>query len=91
MLRVWRVADHGIDSQWLVNLRTFRVDWPVLFEGVGTFGDNVLRDDATHNEIHTSQVVGILLQLLCIVFNLVLALNMFAHCLTNGDKQRTRT
>ena len=91
MLRIWGIADNSIYCQWLVNLRTFLMDWPVLFEGISTTSNDVLRDNATHHKVHTSEVVGILLQLLCIVLHLVLALDMLAHCFTDGDKQRTRT
>ena len=58
-VRIRRIADNSIDSQWLADLRAFLVDRPVLFEGVGTTGDNILGDDATHHKVHTSKVVGV--------------------------------
>ena len=87
MLGVWRIADHSIHSQGLVNVGAFLVEGPVLVEAVGTFGDDVLGDDATHHKVHAGKVIGVLLQLLCIVLHLVLALDMLAHSLTDCDKQ----
>ena len=89
MLGIRRIADHGIDGKRLGYVGTLLVERPVLLQRVGTAGHDVLGDDATHHEVHAGEVVGVLLQFLGIVFHLVLALDMLAHCLADGNEQRT--
>ena len=90
VLGIGWVADHGIHSKWHVDFGAFLVYGPVVFKGVGTAGDNVLRNYASHHKVHTGEVVGVLLQLLRIIFHLVLALDVLAHSLADSDQQRTR-
>ena len=89
MLRIWRIADHSIHIKRLAHIACLYR--PIFIKRVCTAGIDVVWLDTTHHKIHTCEVVGILLQFLCIVFHLVLILDMSANRLTNSDKQRTRT
>ena len=89
MLRIRRIADNCIHSQWLVDFWSFFMDRPVFFEGVCAASYDVLWDDTTHNKVHTSKVVGVFLQLLCIVFYLVCAMNVLADSFANSNKKWT--
>lgn len=84
-------AHHGINSQGLVYIRTFLVDRPVLLQCISTAGDNILRNDASHYEVHTGKIVGVFLKFLGVVLHLVLTSDVFAHGLADGDEQRTGT
>ena len=87
LLRVGRVADHGIHIKWLTCLAAHFLHWPVLVERVSTTCVDVAGLYATHHQVHTSEVVGILLQLLSIVFHTVLVSYVSSYRLTYGYKQ----
>ena len=87
LLRVGRVADHGIHIKRLTYLTAHFLHWPVLVERVSTTCVDVAGLYATHHQVHTSEVVGILLQLLGIVFHTVLVGYVSSYRLTYGYKQ----
>ena len=89
LLRIWRIADHSIHIKRLGHITGLY--GPVFIKRVSTACVDVIGFDTTHHKIHSSEVIGILFQFLCIVFHLVLILDMSANRLTNSDKQRTRT
>ena len=91
VLRVRRVADYSIHSKWFVDIATFLVERPVLFEGISTTSDDVLRNDTTHDKVHTGKVIGILLEFLGIILHAICTLDMLANGFTNSDEQRTGT
>ena len=90
MLRVRRIRHYCINSERLTYISFTLIQRPVFFKRVGATCVDVSRIDSTHHEIHTSEVVCILLQLLGIVFHAVLVLYIFPYRLSYGDKQRSR-
>ena len=87
-LRIWRVRDHRIHIQRLVGalwIRLIKIR-PVLFERVTVSRQNVIREDAAHDEIHTRQVVGVGLQLLCIIADAVGVIHVLRRGLTDVDQ-----
>ena len=87
MLRIWGIRNNSIHTKRLACINTSLADRPVFAKRVSTTSIDVAWTDATHDEIHTSQVVGVFLQLLSIVFHMVLILNMASNTLTNGKQQ----
>ena len=89
MLRIWRIADHSIYIKRLAHIACLYR--PIFIKRVCTASIDVVWLDTTHHKIHSSEVIGILFQLLCIVLNFILVLDMPTNRLANSDKQRTRT
>ena len=91
VLGVGWVAHHCIHVERLTYLAAGVDDRPVFCERVGAAGVDVARLDSTHHEVHAGEVVGVLYQLLRIVFHPVLVGDMATYRLTDGNEQRTRT
>ena len=64
---------------------------PVLLKGIAVAGDDVVRLDTAHDQIHTGQVVGVLFQLLRIIFDVICIGHVLGNALTNVDQQRAGT
>ncbi|OQA28864.1 MAG: hypothetical protein BWY58_00140 [Chloroflexi bacterium ADurb.Bin344] len=93
MLGIRRIGDHRIDIQRIIGSCGIALikKRPVVFQRVAVSGYNVIRQDASHDQIHSSEVVRILFQLLCIVFDSVRLMHIPGNGTTDIDKQRTGT
>ena len=91
VLGIWWVANHGIHIERPPGIGASLLYRPVLAQRVGTARINVARTYATHDQIHSCQVVGVLFQFLCIIFHAVAVFNVPANALTNGNQQRAGT
>ena len=90
MLRIRRIADHGVDGERLGDVVVFFFERPVFVKRVGAAGLDIVGDDAAHDEVHAGEVVGALDEFLGVVFHFVSTSDVLADGLTNGDEQRTR-
>ena len=70
-LRIGWIGNHGIQIERIVSLGSIVVHRPVLLEGIAAASHNIIRFDTTHNEIHTGQVVGVFLQLLRVIHDII--------------------
>ena len=77
----------GMISVLLVILIKIR---PVVLQRVAISCNNIVRNDTTHNKIHTSKVIRILLQLLCVILDAVVLLDMACHRLADINKKWAR-
>ena len=75
----------------LTHLVAFLLHRPVLVERVGTTGVDIAGLYAAHHQVHAGEVVGVLLQFLCIVLHTVLVGDVPPHGFADGDQQRAGT
>ena len=86
-LRIRRVGNHCIQIERIISLGCIVVHRPVLLKGIAATGKDIVGLDTTHDKVHTSEVVCVLLQLLRIILNVVLAFHVLGHAFTNGNQQ----
>ncbi len=94
VLGVGRVRYHGIDEQRIVGLVLVlhRVEpRPVILERVAVSSHDVVGKDAAHDQIHTREVVRVLLKLLRIILDGVRVAVASCHGFADIDKQRARS
>lgn len=88
------VRHHGIDEQRVVGLVLVldRIEpGPIIFERITIARHNIVGEYSAHNQIHTREVVRVLLKLLRIVFDGVRVAAASRHGLADIYKQRART
>ena len=94
ILRVGRVGNHRIHEQRIVCfLLVFqRVEpRPVVLQGVAVAGDDVVGKNTAHHQIHTRQVVGVLLEFLRVIHDGIRIAIAPSHRLANMNQQRAGT
>src|SRR5690554_6756923 len=89
LLRVRGIGNHGIDIERLVAAYgvVFVEPGPVRFQGVGIARYDVIGQYASHDQIHTGQVVGVFLDFLGVVFDVVFIVDVPGHAVANVDQQ----
>ena len=92
-LRIRRIGHDRIHIERIIGIHRiiFVKVRPILLKSIAVTSDDIIRFDATHNQIHPGQVVGVLLQFLSEVFDVVVIGHIFGNALTDIDKQRSRT
>ena len=92
-LRIRRIGHDCIHIERIIGIHRiiFVKVRPILLKSIAVTSDDIIRFDATHNQIHSGQVVGVLLQLLSEVFDVVVIGHILGNALTDIDKQRSRT
>ena len=93
VLGVGRIRDHSVHEQRLIGLILGLVGIeprPVTFQCVSVAGHDVVRQDAAHDKIHTREIVGILLEFLCVILDVIRIAIATGHSLTDMDQQRAR-
>ena len=89
-LRIRRIRNARIYKQRLIGLRvTVLEKRPVFSKRIPIASDDIVGLNATHDQIHTREIVSILLELLSIVLNAANIARTMRHRLTNIDKQRS--
>ena len=90
-LRIRRIGDDCIHIQGIIGLNGVVVIKirPVLFESIAIAGNDIVRLDPAHHQIHAGQVVGVFLQLLCVVLDIVGVRHILGDALANVDQQRS--
>ena len=84
-----RIGHHRIDIQRRIDpILDHR---PVIGQSVRIPRDDIRRIDPTHHQIHARQVVGVVLQLLRIVGDVVLVLDVLRNRPTDVQEERTRS
>ena len=61
---------------------------PVLLQRVAVSGDDVVRQDSPHDEVHSRKVIGVLLQLLRVVHDMIAAAHIPSYTFADVDEQR---
>ena len=89
-LRIRRIRNARIYKQRLIGLRvTVLEKRPVFSKRITIASNDIVGLNATHDQIHTREIVSILLELLSIVLNTANIARTMRHRLTNIDKQRS--
>ena len=94
VLGVRRVRHHGIDEERIIGL-ILVLDGvepgPVVFERIAIARHYVVGKNSTHDQIHTREVVRVLLKLLRIILDGVRVAVASCHGFADIDKQRARS
>ena len=94
ILGVGRIRDHSVHEQRLIGLILGLVGVeprPVAFQCVSVAGHDVVRQDAAHDKVHAREVVGVLLEFLRVIPDVIRVAVATGHRLADVDEQRTRT
>ena len=88
-LGIGRIGNNSIYIERVVGMyRVVLVEVrPVLLQRIAVSGHDVVRQDSPHDQVHSCEVIGILLQLLCIVHNMVAAAHVPCNALADIDQQ----
>ena len=89
ILRIGWVGDHRIHEQRIVRflLVLQRVEpRPVVLQGVAVAGNDVVGKNATHHQIHTREVVSVLLELLRVIHDGIRIAVSSSHSLANMNQ-----
>ena len=88
-LRIGGIGHHGIHIYGLVRVnRVVLVEvGPVVLQSIAVSGHDVRRQNTPHDQIHAGEVIGVLLQLLGIVHDVVVAARVPGDALTDVDEQ----
>ena len=92
ILRIGWIGDHRIHEQRIVRflLVLQRVEpRPVVLQSVAVAGNDVVGKNATHHQIHTREVVGVLLELLRVIHDGIRIAVTSSHRLTDMNQQGT--
>ena len=92
-LRIRRVRYYGIYIQRVIGVDGVGIIkvGPVLLQRIAVAGNDVVRLDAAHYQIHTGQIVGVLFQLLRVVFYIVCVSHILGNAFADIDQQRAGT
>ena len=88
-LRVRRVRHHRVHVERIVGADGVAIleVWPIVFQRVAVPRNDIVRQDSTHDEVHARQVVGVLLELLRVVLDVVLVVDVFRDAAADVDQQ----
>ena len=67
----------------------FVKEGPIFLQRVAVTGNDVIRQNPAHHQIHTGEVVCIFLEFLGVVLNVILSAHAPGRTLTDVDQQRT--
>ena len=92
-LGIGRVRYYGIYIQRVIGVDGVGIIkvGPVLLQRIAVAGNDVVRLDAAHYQIHAGQVVGVLFQLLRVVFYIVCVSHILGNAFADVDQQRAGT
>ena len=63
---------------------------PIFLQSITIADNDIVRENATHDEIHTGKIVSVLFELLGIIFNVIGVTHVTSNNASNVDKKRSR-
>ena len=90
LLRIGWIGDNGVEVERVVSVDRVLIvkERPIVFQGVVVAGDDVGGQDTAHDEVHTGEVIGVFLQLLSVILDVVRIHHVLGDALADIEQER---
>ena len=89
LLRIGRIRDHRVEVEGVIGINRVLIVKvrPIVFQGIGVAGDDIAGQNAAHDEVHASEIVGVFFQLLGEVLNIIFVHHVLGDGLADIEQQ----